>query len=250
MYVLTKPWRIRQKPEALQHTSLTWNEQYVLLSSTEPMLAANTSICGGGIRLCRHLINRHVDSSYDAADPEKEMEGYIRSIGLPVESTAGMMTAVDLRDAVGIRAKHRDFELFVLATAGVRNAARAGADYDPLFPAYHPGTVNLMIVFDAFVTEAALLNAMITATEAKAAALQDKEVVDTFGRIATGTTTDAILAASLQNAAYGVKHSCMGVSTEIGNALGKAVYETVRLGVSYYRMHSCRSKLPSRDFTK
>lgn len=237
MYEITKPWRIRQNPKALRNTTLQWSERHVLLSSAEPMLTANTSIFGGGVRWCSHLVNRHVDTSYDAADPEKEMERYIRSIELPVDNTAGMITAVDLRDAVGIQAAHRDFELFVLATVGVRNAARAGERYDPLFPAYHPGTINLMIVFDAMVTEAALLNAIITATEAKAAALQKEGVADPIGRSATGTTTDAILAASMQNTTYGVKHAYMGVSTEIGNALGQAVYEAVRQGVIYYQMH-------------
>lgn len=238
MSAITKPWIVQEKPAALSGTSLLWDEHHIVLSSPEPLLTANTSLFAGGLLSCRHLLNRHVDSSYHPKDPEVEMGEYIRSIRLAPESTAGMMTAVDLRDAVGIAAEHRDFRMFVLATVGVRNASRGGVRYDTLFPAYHPGTINLMLLMDTSVTPGALLNAIVTATEAKAAALQDEKVEDSDGRPATGTTTDAVLAAATQSAAYGVTHRYMGVSTEIGSALGQAVYEAVRYGTRLYRARS------------
>ncbi|WP_274648810.1 adenosylcobinamide amidohydrolase [Paenibacillus humicola] len=224
-------------------TTLIWDERHIVLSSAAPMLTANSSLLAGGFHRCRHIVNRHVDSTYNPDDPDLEMRSYIRSLLLPVDATAGMMTAVDLRDAVAIRAEHRDFRMLVLATVGVSNAARSGIRCTPLFPAYHPGTINTVVLFDASVTEGAMLNAFITSTEAKAAALQDEGVEDAAGRRATGTTTDAIVTASIQDAEYGVTHRYMGVSTEIGNALGQAVYEAIRYGLQLYRRRS-----PVRQF--
>lgn len=238
MPVVTEPWIIKDRPEALPGTTLIWEERHIVLSSATPLLTANSSLLAGGFRGCQHIVNRHVDSTYNPNDPEKEMRSYLQSILLPLGSTVGMMTAVDLRDAVAIRAEHRDFRMFVLVTVGVSNASRSGLLYERLFPAYHPGTINTIILLDASVTEGAILNAFITATEAKVAALQDEGIKDASGRSATGTTTDAIVVASVQESAYGVTHRYMGVSTEIGNSLGQAVYGAIRFGTQLYRRRS------------
>ena len=77
-------------------------------------------------------------------------------------------------------------------------------------------------------TAAAMVNAVITATEAKAAALQDLGIVDPLhNAAATGTTTDAIVIAVSQSDRYGVRHAYAGSATTIGSAIGKAVYDTV-----------------------
>jgi adenosylcobinamide hydrolase len=238
MPVVSEPWIIRERSEALPGTTLIWDERHIVLSSATPLLTANSSLLAGGFHRCLHIVNRHVDSTYNPDDPDKEMRSYIRSLLLPLASTAGMMTAVDLSDAVAIRVEHRDFRIFVLATVGVSNASRSGIRYKPLFSAYHPGTINTIILLDSSVTEGAMLNAFITATEAKVAALQDEGVEDASGRSATGTTTDAIVVASVQETEYGVTHRYMGVSTEIGNSLGQAVYEAIRYGTQLYRRRS------------
>jgi adenosylcobinamide amidohydrolase len=235
MPIVHEPWIIRERPEALPGTTLAWAERHLVLTAEEPLQTANSSLFAGGFQRCSHIINRHVDSTYNPDDPEIEMRDYIRALSLPPDLTAGLMTAVDLRDAVGICAEHRDFRLFVLATVGVRNASRAGVRYEPLFPAYHPGTINTIVLLDAAVTPGAMLNAFITITEAKTAALLQEKVMDADGRQATGTTTDAVLVAATQDASWGVTHRYMGVSTEIGSALGQAVYEAVRFGLQLYR---------------
>lgn len=210
--------------------------QQIILSWPDRMWTAGSSLLGGGNRRSRHIVNRCVDGSYNPSNPESEMRRYIRSLGLAINETTTMMTAVDLRDTVGVQVQHHDFAIFAAVTVGVRNAARSGQRYSPLYPAYHPGTINMAIVFDAAITPAALLNTYITATEAKVAALQDERIVDQCGLVATGTTTDAIVVASTNRARGANTHRYMGISTEIGNALGRAIYMATRRGIALYQL--------------
>lgn len=73
-----------------------------------------------------------------------------------------------------------------------------------------------------------LINALMTATEAKAAALQDYGLRDSDnGLIATGTSTDAIILGVSGSSAYGAIHEYAGTATELGAAIGRLVYDTV-----------------------
>ncbi len=72
-----------------------------------------------------------------------------------------------------------------------------------------------------------MVNALMTAVEAKAAALQDVGLRDPDnGLIATGTTTDAIVLGVSGNSAYGAVHEYAGTATTVGAAIGKLVYDT------------------------
>lgn len=85
-----------------------------------------------------------------------------------------------------------------------------------------------MIVIDGELSESAMVNAVITATEAKTAALQKLGIVERAnGESATGTTTDAIAIAVTQNMSWGVKHVYAGSATSLGCMLAEAVYRSV-----------------------
>lgn len=73
-----------------------------------------------------------------------------------------------------------------------------------------------------------MVNAIITATEAKTAALQQLGIIEQAnGQAATGTTTDAIVIGVSQAASWNALHAYAGVATTIGCAIGEAVYDTV-----------------------
>ncbi|MCP4694821.1 MAG: adenosylcobinamide amidohydrolase, partial [Desulfobacterales bacterium] len=95
-----------------------------------------------------------------------------------------------------VRQEEQGVEVTALVTAGVSNARRAGdpaecremVEADPA-----PGTINIIMLTNARLTRAAMVEAVITVTEAKTAALQDLGVQSTStGVPATGTGTDAI----------------------------------------------------------
>ena len=151
------------------------------------------------------------------------MRRYLEQHGFPPERTVGMMTAVDVRDAVWLQKEGEAFSVAVMATAGVGNAVDAAraCQHQPL--AARPGMINMVVVIDGVLTEAAFVQAVMTATEAKAKALADRSVCDPeTGTLATGTSTDSLAVAATQT---GQVFAYAGTATELGRALGRLVYE-------------------------
>jgi adenosylcobinamide amidohydrolase len=147
--------------------------------------------------------------------------------GFDPESTVGFMTAAKLTHASVIESAGDCFKLFCCTTAGTRNAARAGLSRET-YSAYSPGTINTILLVEGAMTEAAMVNAVITATEAKAAALSELGIREQAnGELATGTSTDAIAIGASQDASRGAVHAYAGAATTIGCAIGEAVYLSV-----------------------
>ncbi|WP_427181516.1 adenosylcobinamide amidohydrolase [Paenibacillus sp. TC-CSREp1] len=94
---------------------------------------------------------------------------------------------------------------------------------------YVPGTINIMLWFNGQITPGAMVNAIQTAVEAKAAALADAGIMDSEnGLTATGTTTDAIVLAVRQTEHESQPlHTYAGTATALGAAIGRLVYDTV-----------------------
>jgi adenosylcobinamide amidohydrolase len=90
--------------------------------------------------------------------------------------------------------------LSVLVTAGLSNARRAGdrAEHRDIMAAVSDfGTINIICLTCAGMTPAAMIEAVMTVTEAKAAALQNLGIKSKVSDgSATGTGTDAIAIAA------------------------------------------------------
>ena len=108
----------------------------------------------------------------------------------------------------------------VLLTAGVQtNALRAGRDSGDY---WEPGTINIIILSNRKLGNGAMSNMLITATEAKTAALEDLDIrSSSSGLPATGTGTDNIIVVSGQ----GLPAEMSGGHTKLGELLTKSVYE-------------------------
>lgn len=206
---------------------------YYLIRSESSLRTLNSSMWGGGLSSHRLLMNRQVDKSYMCEDPLTEMNEFMKEKDISPEHTAAMLTAARVQD-FGYSEYGSDFGLTVCAwaTVGLSNKARAGRELrqDQLYP----GTINIIVLVDGELTDAAMVNAVITATEAKAAALQDLGV--NLGTVpdtaATGTTTDAVLIAATQR---GPVFRYAGTSTELGYRIGRTVYASVAASTEAYR---------------
>jgi adenosylcobinamide amidohydrolase len=135
---------------------------------------------GGGLGLRRWVINAQVPSSYARRDPAHHLGKLAVSLGLAGKGT-GMLTAADVRSF----ATADDGGVNVTATVGlgwpILAAAPDGGDGPKPV-----GTINILVVLPERLSDAALVNAVATATEAKVQALRD------LGNDATGTATDAV----------------------------------------------------------
>jgi adenosylcobinamide hydrolase len=221
--------------------------RYLQITSEIPLRTLNSSPWGGGFGHHRVLMNRQVDKTYNEVDPLVEMEAFIAREGLDPQDTAGMLTAAWVKD-VGyqelawppedenteqpVDAVNAEESLRAAAwvTVGLGNKARAGA----ILPveSLYPGTINTIVVIEGHLTDAAMVNAVITATEAKAAALQALNTTIN-GQIATGTTTDAVLIAATGR---GTTYRYAGTATTLGYLIGRTVYEAILASGQLYAL--------------
>jgi adenosylcobinamide hydrolase len=189
---------------------------------------ASSAFYNGGIRDAAAILNRRVPLTYLCDDPVQEMRTYLEGTNLSSERTIGLLTAAKLTHASIMDTSGDWYRLTVCTTAGTRNAAKAGTARDT-YPSYRPGTINTIVLVDARMTDGAMLNALMTATEAKSAALWDADIRDQYDASlrATGTTTDACVIATTQRADHPVAHAYAGCASDIGNAIGRLVYASV-----------------------
>lgn len=204
-------------------------ERHILLEAPEAMDSLGSAIYGGGMHSLQRFVNIYVDRFYHCEDPVRDIHNLLGGWGYPEQGTAGLLTAVQLKHAAVAEEQGNDFGVLCCVTAGVSNAARAGVERTTFPASWTPGTINIMLVVDGRMTPAAMVNAVITATEAKAAALSDLGVRDAEnGLAATGTTTDAIMLGVSQRAEWPLLHAYAGTATDLGGAIGRLVYDAVR----------------------
>ena len=118
--------------------------------------------------------------------------------------TVGMMTAASMNSLRIHSTKIEGEQIVVLSTTGIANALRAG---DSAGYGLHQevvrevGTINTAIITSATLSDAAMVETHMIATEAKAAIFQQLAIQSTVSEsIATGTGTDSTLVVSGQSA--------------------------------------------------
>lgn len=234
-YTIAQPFRhgINQfSSQFQQHLSIKYRHNSVVIESDMPLKVISSAVWNGGVHTAHAFVNYRVPLHYESNDPINDMLELIASEQLSEEDTVGLMTAANLSDAVIGEWRQEDYSLFVLVTSGTSNAARAGTPRQT-YPAYHAGTINIFVIIDGRLSEAAIINSLITATEAKCAALADYGITEqSNGLIATGTTTDALVIATSQQPCYVHEHLYAGTATEIGCQLAELVYNSVYKAVS------------------
>jgi iron complex transport system ATP-binding protein len=155
--------------EPLPIAGLRWRRgaRAIHIASDAPLLALSSAVVGGGLQQARHCINLHVPRDYDGRAPADDLATAARALGIG-EPVVGLMTAVDL-DRAQLLVEHAGNARVVgIVTVGLGNTIAAGRSA----PAeLRPGTINAILIADARLAQAALVNAIITATEAKTLAL-------------------------------------------------------------------------------
>jgi iron complex transport system substrate-binding protein len=148
-----------------------------------------------------------------------------RVLSRRTQETALLFTGADMDHLSVQRQSFRAMSVYALVTAGAgSNALRAGEDAGGY---YEPGTINILVMTNMRLTQRAMTRAVITATEAKTAALQDLDIRSSYTprqNGATGTGTDNVIV--LQGRGAAIDNS--GGHTKMGELIGRAVYQGVR----------------------
>lgn len=219
--------------EKNSYQSVVWPElmmekkgDHLLFHTSAPIETLSSAVYGGGFKRTSHFVNWKVPLDYSSIDPTQLMEEKLAEWGYPLLDSIGLQTAAFIHTASVQELVGDEFRMVCVATAGLGNRARAGKERET-FPAYQCSTINVFLFIDSSMTQSAVVNSIIAVTEAKAAALQDLNILDEDGEHATGTTTDSVVIAVSQNKEKYQTHQFAGVATSIGNAIGCLVYDAV-----------------------
>jgi len=145
------------------------------------------------------------------------------------QDTSFLFTGADMDNLSIQQATFKDFRVYALVTAGVESNALRLSQEEGRF--YEAGTINIILLTNYQLTPRAMSRAVIAATEAKTAALQDLDVRSAEHPLAyqaTGTGTDNLIVVGGQ----GSPLDHVGGHSKMGELIGKAVYQAVREAVA------------------
>lgn len=198
-------------------------------------------------------------------------------LGLPANTTTGMSTAALMENMSVVSKSRESINVTAIVTAGIDiNGGRAGdpAQFneftnEPLD--IRPGTINIFLLIDAKLDAGTLTRSLITATEAKSAALEELMANSLYSEgLATGSGTDNIIAVGnlesptqLYNAG---KHCILGeligwtVKKAVQEALEKQsgmntlrqasiLWQNKRYGITAEKIHQCYRLLAGNQET-
>jgi adenosylcobinamide amidohydrolase len=173
-------------------------------------------------------------------DPEVYRKKISECSGLPAEACATLGTAANMNNASIKTRTFRDLSVTAVCTGGVEaNAGRAGDQatvieapdgfirLQPSAAMPGPGTINTMIFINKPLISGAMVRVIMTATEAKSAALQELAVNSRYSDgLATGTGTDQIAVAAAQTDEPPLTSA--GKHAKLGELIARSVINAVK----------------------
>jgi adenosylcobinamide amidohydrolase len=185
-----------------------------------PVRALATTVLGGGLGPRSWIVNAEVGIDYDHDDPGVHVASIAARLGLDAHhGGVGFLTAARVLDVESTN----DDDATCDATVGISTPTWAAAP-DGEWSRWRPGTINLVCWVPAPLSDAALANALVTATEAKTQALFEAGVPG------TGTASDAVAICCPPGGTepYGGPRSTWGAR------LARAVHDAVATGTARF----------------
>lgn len=177
----------------------------------------SNAVLGGGIGERGWVLNAQVPHGYRRTDPERHLAELAAAAGLD-GAGVGLMTAAD----VEAHGRACDGGAVAVATVGINVRGWAASPEQGERGPRAPGTINVVAALPAALSDAALVNAVMTATEAKVQALLEA------GHDCSGTPTDAVCIAARVPGAGEELHPFAGPRSLWGARLARAVHRAVR----------------------
>lgn len=187
-----------------------------------PVVAVSSAPVGGGFGPVDWALNIGVDSDYSRTDLSGHAAEITADLGLS-GSGAAMFTAVDLDRLVGADGNG----VSVDATVGISHPTWAVDPAEVATAQISPGTINLVVQVPVALDPGAAVNAVMTATEAKAQALADRGVPG------TGTATDAVIVVWPDG---GAAERFAGPRSQWGSRIARAVHQAIWAGTREWSM--------------
>ncbi len=224
-------------------------EKIIFARFLRPHTVLSTCRAAGGLRTdlqylynhqsCEPAGHSHRLSPKAYSDPLAYRQSICDRHNLPAEQCATLGTAANMHNVCIAVHSFRDLTVAAVCTGGVEgNAGRVGdpasvaeiADgFEKLPPATAvpgPGTINTLLFIGRPLIPGALARCIMTATEAKTAALQELAVNSRYSDgLATGTGTDQIAVAAMED--EGPPLTSAGKHAKLGELIGRVVHEAI-----------------------
>jgi iron complex transport system ATP-binding protein len=200
------------------------DREAVVVTAREPLTILSSAFVRGGFTAARAIVNLHVRKDV----PEEETDGLLprfadrRGIREP---WVGLLTSAWTEKAVVAEAAGSGLTALAVVTVGLSNRIAAGQT--PIGVSA-PSTINSIVVVDGAPEAAALVNAVMTVTEVKTALLASVGLRCDDGRLASGTSTDAVVVAATGR---GPQRRFGGPISDFGWVVARAAHAALDTGI-------------------
>lgn len=194
----------------------------VVVRAPRPLRAVSSAAVGGGVGEARALVNLHVAKGFRCEDLETSLAAFVGRRRVPAP-WIGLANAA-FTDKAALASETADgVTAAAIVTVGLSNLASAGVTPPAV---WQLSTINTVVVVDAVPEPAALVNLIVTATEAKVLALAAAGVSGPDGA-ASGTSSDAVAIVTTDR---GPRCRFGGPVTALGWTVARAVRAAVEAG--------------------
>ncbi len=227
----------------------------ILLSLPEGRNTLTTSWLNGGYReglraIFNHRVpkGKHAPKDLDGGSIPAYLSILAKRLAADPDTASGLLTAANMDNVSIVTRSFRGVEVTAVMTAGIEvNGGRVGdpASYyqEDGSHQFIQGTINTMLIIGANLPPYAMTRAVITATEAKTAALQQLMAPSRYSTgIATGSGTDMM--AVVADGTSSLLLTDVGHHSKLGELIGKVVIECT---LKALEMQSGLTPLSQRD---
>lgn len=204
----------------------------ILINFSHRRNGISTSKLNGGYSsnyqsVFNHHLSQHNIDYLESHDVCEYLTQRCLDLDIDSDNSTALITLARMESLSIVTKSFRNLEVTAITTAGVRtNASRAG---DP--SSYYEengkfGTINTILLLNCCLAHETLLEAFMTATEAKSVALDNLKIPSQYSNgYATGTGTDGVCIFSNPESENMLTNA--GKHSKLGELIGEAVIESV-----------------------
>lgn len=191
----------------------------------------NGGICDNFQSVFNHHLSQENIDYLTNHDVREYLINHCNSLNIDYKFSTGLITLAKMNHVSIVVKSFKNLEVMAITTAGVRtNASRAGdpASYYEEYGKF--GTINTLILVNVDLADETLIDAVMTATEAKTVALNDLKIPSQYSNgYATGTGTDGIAVFSNPNSDNRLSNA--GKHSKLGELIAECVIESTKKAI-------------------
>ena len=206
---------------SLEGVTLAYAQNVLRVSSREPLRVLGSPDIGDDLALTRNIVIMSRAAAQAPGEPERDLHDWALQAGIQ-EPYVGVLTAGNAGEYVQATAATAKWQVTVLLCADL--GARSSAGLTRPGGECSGGSIDIIVLTDASLAMGAMVNAIVTATEAKARTLAENRIRAGDDHVATGAPADSVVVGCLSR---GERIRRAGPTTQIGHLIGKLVHRAL-----------------------